>query len=67
MSLDDRIPLPAASPSDTPTVTVTINPTWIPIVLGALEFLEYPTFDGDPVLIENYLSELIAVFAESIP
>lgn len=65
----EPLPVPGVHPSDAPTVTITVNETWIPYIVGALEpMLRVSFWDGNTAEIDEatqQAADLLALFVEA--
>lgn len=66
----DPLPTINIDPDSAPTVTVTFNSEYVKVIIGALNSLQEPwNWEGTPAdqeLMIQRLSDLIAIFAESL-
>ena len=66
----EALPVPGVHPSDSPTVTITVNETWIPYIVGALETFKSPSYwAGTPEEVEEAVQQshdLLGLFGEAV-
>ena len=65
----EALPVPGVHPSSAPTVTVILNESWIPYIVGALDNLKLASFwEGTPAEIDEatlQAADLIGLFVEA--